>query len=66
MVPIESEEEWDDEMPQWAQSAQSVDGVEFVDYVEPTPRPKRPAVIGFMKPVDLIVPFQMEFIPYCL
>ena len=31
---IESDEEWDDEMPLWAQSAQSVDGVEFIEQFE--------------------------------
>ncbi len=61
--PTESDEEWDDEMPLWAQSAKSVDGVEFSDYVEREPQQKRPAVIGFQKagslsspPLDDIVP----------
>ena len=65
-TPTESVEEWDDEMPQWAQSAQSIDGVEFVDYVEPAPRPKRPAVIGFQKAGELSEPEPTEVIPESL
>ena len=61
--PIISEEEWDDNLPLWAQSAEAVDGVEFSDYVEPKPRPKRPAVIGFQKAGDLTNPLPDEVIP---
>ena len=61
--PTESEEEWDDDLPQWAQSAQSFDGVEISDYVEPKPRPKRPAVIGFQKAGELTNPPPDETIP---
>ena len=61
--PTELDEEWDDDMPMWAQSAQSIEGVEVSDYVEPKPRPKRPAVIGFQKAVDLSNPPPEEVTP---
>ena len=60
---IESDEEWDDEMPLWAQSAQSVDGVEFIEQFESEPRPKRPAVIGFQKAGELSEPEPKDVIP---
>jgi helicase len=61
--PTVSEEEWDDDMPLWAQSAESVDGVGFVDLVESKPRPKRPAVIGFQKAGELTRPPPEVMIP---
>ena len=60
---IESDEEWDDEMPLWAQSAQSVDGVEFIEQFESEPRPKRPAVIGFQKAGELSEPEPKDVTP---
>jgi len=61
--PTESDEEWDDDMPLWAQSAKSVDGVEFTEYVENKPQQKRPAVIGFQKAGLLETPPSDEIVP---
>ena len=47
MESVPSEDDWDDDIPKWAQSAQGVGGVEIVEVYEKKPRPKRPAVIGF-------------------
>ena len=60
---IETEEEWDDEKPMWAQSAESIEGVGLQEYVEPKPRPKRPAVIGFQTAGELSTPPPEEVIP---
>ncbi len=61
--PVESEEEWNDDLPMWAQSSQSVEGVEISEFVEPKPRPKRPAVIGFQKAGKLSSPTPEEVVP---
>jgi helicase len=61
--PTESDEEWDDDMPLWAQSAKSVDGVEFTEYVESKPQQKRPAVIGFQKAGLLTSPPSDDIVP---
>lgn len=49
--PDGAEEDWDDEMPTWAQSASAHEGVDLALKPEPqaAPRPKRPAIIGFEK-----------------
>jgi len=59
----ELEEEWNDETPVWAHSAQSIEGVDVADFVDSKPRPKRPAVIGFQKAVDLSNPPPEEIVP---
>ncbi len=58
-----AKEEWDDEIPLWAQSAETVEGVGLVDLVEAKPRPKRPAVIGFQKAGELASPPPEQVIP---
>jgi len=59
-------EDWDDEMPSWAESASKYEGVEIIegkDVVEMKKRPKKPAMIGFER-ADKIVTTQPEsFIP---
>ncbi len=60
---IEIDEEWDDEKPLWAQSAAEIEGVSLQEYVESTPRPKRPAVIGFQTAGELSTPSPEEIIP---
>ena len=50
-------------MPIWAQSAQTIEWVDLADYVDSKPRPKRPAVIGFQKAVDLSSPPPEEVVP---
>lgn len=55
-------EEWDDEMPSWAQSASNYEGVEVVnadDNVERKKGPRRPAMIGFER-ADKIVTTEPE------
>jgi helicase len=45
--PDEGDEDWDDDMPAWAQSASAHEGVDIAASSPEEPRPKRPAVIGF-------------------